>query len=805
MKNLCFLLTVFIGVTAGLKAQVTGISIEVDETFTDPLPDLDLTGYTVFSVYANFTNPNDFISAVYGIFNQPENIIVNFTCDCFNSPFAGITGGENNPAFWPTFPSMQYDSYLTIGMESSADPGSAQFIAANPPTAVAVNEFNNNCSMNVDDGAVFTTYPNPNGFAGDDLKIKIAQFTTCGNFCFEFGLQVFVNGNQMDEVRTNHAICSDLCTLNPLEDTITLVQGFDCEGNPAIIEFGGGGNGDVTYELYDDNGGNPILISFQTNDPTFEVTEGGEYYGVLIDQVGCSVQTDIIPLDDPNPLVITQTSFTDILCASDGGEICIDVSGGTAPYDVTALLPDGNTVNMNDPDCLSGIQCSNGNGTVTITATDSQGCVAVFEVEFACPAPLELDLDATPPGCGGGQDAELEFTLTGGTFPYDATVIIPGGVLTFTDLSQTNFTIDQLIAGNYSVTITDANGCEVQASITIDEPEPLELEADITAPSCEEACNGSVDLSASGGTGPYNFTLLQNGQPVSTENLCEGAYVAQVTDANGCETEINVNVVAGQSDLNLNATADDLSCFGICDGEVNFSASGGDTPYAFTLTLNGQPVANGDLCDGNYVAVVTDAVGCTAQDNVSIDSPDALTGFVLPADSICQYDPEGNLNYAGELCVTGAGGTPGYTYSLNNGPSQNNNCFTELAAGTYEITIEDENGCTLEVSGLVPVVSDPNHPLYPICFPAIVIPNIFSPNGDNSNNGEGTNEFFFIDGLQAYPNSKIRIFNRWGNLVFESDNYKNNWDANGAEDGVYFYTLEVNVLGNFSGTVTVVR
>jgi gliding motility-associated-like protein len=804
MKNLCFLSMLFIGVTAGLKAQVTSITIELDETFTEPLPDQDLTGYRVFSVYANFTNPNDFVSAVYGVFNDQENIVVNFTCDCFNSPIAGITAGQNNAAFWPTFPSMQYDSYLTIGQESNADPGFAQFIASVPPTAVAVNEFETNCSMNVDDGAIFTTYPSPNGFAGADLKVKIAQFTTCGNFCFEFGLQVFVNGNQLDAAMTNHAICSDLCALNPLDNSISLTQDFDCQGNPAVIEFGGGGNGAITYELYDNNGGNPILVSFQTDDPTFEVTQGGEYYGVLIDEVGCSVQTDILALAEPNPLVISQTSFTDILCANNGGAICINVSGGNPPYNVTAQMPDGNLINLNNPDCLSGIQCSNGNGTVIINASDSQGCETSYSAEFSCPSPLNANIAVTNLSCNGSNNGVLNVAVSGGTGPYSALVSGNGLNLPFPNFNQ-SVEVENLSAGNYTIGITDNLGCFVVLNATIAQPAPLTVSASSIAPSCEEACNGSISLSASGGTGPYSFILLQDGQPVPTENLCEGIYIAQVIDANNCTAQVDVTLVANLSTLGLSATADDLTCFGLCDSEVEFNASGGEAPYSFTLFQNGETIFNSDLCDGNYIAVVTDAVGCTAQDNVIIDTPNPLTGFVLQADSICEYDLEGNINYAGVLCVSDVGGgTPGYSYSLEGGPSQNEACFDQLAAGNYEITIEDENGCTREVSGSIPVVNDPNHPLYPICFPNIIIPNIFSPNGDNSSEG-GTNEFFFIDGLQAYPNSKIRIFNRWGNLVFESDNYKNNWDANESEDGVYFYTLEVNILGSFSGTVTVVR
>jgi gliding motility-associated-like protein len=145
-----------------------------------------------------------------------------------------------------------------------------------------------------------------------------------------------------------------------------------------------------------------------------------------------------------------------------------------------------------------------------------------------------------------------------------------------------------------------------------------------------------------------------------------------------------------------------------------------------------------------------------------------------------------------------SGGTGDFEYSLS-GEVQDDPCFDGLCVGTYTIQITDENDCSVSVSGYVPEVTDPSHPLYVVCNPELTFPNIFSPNDDD------VNEFYIIDGLEAYPNSSLQIFNRWGNIVFESDDYKNNWDAKDASEGTYFYTFKTERYGEKNGHITIVR
>jgi gliding motility-associated-like protein len=717
MKYFTLVTCLFCLTFLNLNSQVTNISIEVDQTFVAPLPDVDLTGYTVYSVYANFTNPDDFVSAIYGIFNEPENIIVTFDCACFNSDVAGFIGPDNNSLFWPVAPSAEFDSYLTIGQESSQDPGQTQFISSAPPTAVAVNSFEDNCSLNVDDGALFTTYPQPNGFAGNDLKVKIAQFTTCGNFCFDFGIQVFVDGDQFNEERTMWSICSDLCALNPIDDSITLLADFGCNGDEALIGFGAGGNGTLTYELYDDNNGSPILIDTQVDNPTFSVSQSGDYFAIITDIAGCTATTPILSLDEPEPLELVVDSFTDLLCAGlNNGEICVTASGGTPPYAIIATLPNNSTTNLSNPGCVSGLSCSGNNNVVTITVTDAFGCAAEVEVTLSCPTALDFEVTSEDLSCNGSNDGAFGVVVSGGSGPYDALVNGPGLNQNLNDFNS-SFGFTDLGAGNFNFTITDSNGCEIDGSVQVDQP-----------------------------------TAVQ-----------------------------------------VSATAGELDCSDSCDGTITSTPSGGTGPYTTSILLNGQPATNGQLCAGDYVVQVLDSNNCPASDDVEVIAPDPITASTLPADSICVTDCSGVL-----CAVVLSGGTGDFEYSLS-GEVQDDPCFDGLCVGTYTIQITDENDCSVSVSGYVPEVTDPSHPLYVVCNPELTFPNIFSPNDDD------VNEFYIIDGLEAYPNSSLQIFNRWGNIVFESDDYKNNWDAKDASEGTYFYTFKTERYGEKNGHITIVR
>ncbi len=180
--------------SSSVMAQMTGITIDVDTAFygvDTPTPDDtfdilgELDGYVTYKVYAEFTNTTDVLSAIYSDVTQPTIPVEIVTeCGCFDPLFATFTMDPSNSSlFWNAFPFWEYDSYWTIGMASSDAPGVLPLYAA------TIDEGTEICSASIIDGAIFSFGVPDNAIAGDDLRVLIAQITTCGDWCFSANFQ----------------------------------------------------------------------------------------------------------------------------------------------------------------------------------------------------------------------------------------------------------------------------------------------------------------------------------------------------------------------------------------------------------------------------------------------------------------------------------------------------------------------------------------------------------------------------------------------------------------------------------------
>jgi hypothetical protein len=270
----------------------------------------------------------------------------------------------------------------------------------------------------------------------------------------------------------------------------------------------------------------------------------------------------------------------------------------------------------------------------------------------------------------------------GGTAPY--TYLWSNGATT-EDLSN-------VAAGTYNVTITDGNGCTITASVTI--TEPTATLAATTTPTdvlCFGNTTGAVDLSVTGGTAPYAY-LWSNG--ATTEDLAgitAGTYTVTITDANGCTTTASVTITEPTATLGATTTQTDVLCFGNSSGAVDLSVVGGTAPYTY-LWSNGATTEDlSNVAAGTYNVTITDGNGCTITSSVTITEPTAtLAATTTQTDVLCF----GNSSGAVDLSVVG--GTAPYTYLWSNGATSED--LTNIAAGTYDVTITDGNGCTITSS-----------------------------------------------------------------------------------------------------------
>jgi gliding motility-associated-like protein len=359
-------------------------------------------------------------------------------------------------------------------------------------------------------------------------------------------------------------------------------------------------------------------------------------------------------------------------------------------------------------------------------------------------------------------------------------------IITWDGLPNAGSSISNLVAGVYTINVTDTNGCQISESFVVSEPQPLVLNATSTVAICG-ANDGTISLTISGGTGPYSTTWSgPTNIPANNLNptgLTQGVYTANVTDANNCSQTIQIEV-EGSDNISVLGNVTNVNCHGEATGGVSIvpeNATGTVTVIWFDNQQNqvGSGTEISDLPIGTYNFILTDELGCSAQGTFNVSQPDSLWVEF----SVFTYSDGYNVSdynmSDGSIDVEVGGGVPQYEITWT-GPT---NIFdgdlnpNNLSAGNYILTVIDQNGCVLDT---LIVLTQPDD---------IRLPTGFSPNGD------GINDNYVIPGLDQHTENDFRVFNRWGNLVYNKKNYNNEWygQNNAGEplvDGTYFVIFE---------------
>ncbi|RYY89939.1 MAG: hypothetical protein EOO15_04660, partial [Chitinophagaceae bacterium] len=413
-------------------------------------------------------------------------------------------------------------------------------------------------------------------------------------------------------------------------------------------------------------------------------------YGVSItDSKGCQFTIFPISVNQPSASVSGSTVVTNVSCFNGtNGAINLTPAGGTSPYTFNW----GGGVFTEDRTGLAA-------GTYSVTITDNRGCTAVVSgIQVGQPsAAVSGTTVVTSVACFGGSNGAINLTPAGGTSPY--TFNWGGGV----------FTEDRtgLVAGTYSVTITDNIGCvAVVSGIQVGQPSaPVSGTTVVTNVSCFGGSNGAINLTPSGGTSPYTFQW-NNGAPTEDRTgLVAGTYSVTITDNIGCTGVVSgIQVSQPSAPVSGTTVVTNVSCFGGSNGAINLTPTGGTSPYTFQWN-NGAVTEDrtGLVAANDYSVIITDANGCTGSvSGIVVAQPSApVSGTTVVTTVSCFGGSNGAIN------LTPAGGTSPYTFNWGGG------VFTEdrtgLAAGTYSVTITDNNGCTAVVSGIQ--VGQPSAPV----------------------------------------------------------------------------------------------
>lgn len=405
--------------------------------------------------------------------------------------------------------------------------------------------------------------------------------------------------------------------------------------------------------------------------PTATGLTSGSYSVIVTDQNGCSA-VQSFTLQAPNPSPQLTSTVTGMLPCQGAGNATIQthVTGGTAPF--TYHWHTGAT-----SDTLPAFNP----GVYAVTVTDANGCTAFNTalVQHAAAAPVASLAVINPVQCFGGSDGSIQLNVTGGTPPY--TYLWNNG--------SVDSTLNQITAGIYSVTVSDANGCEGNAQIQVTEPTTplLVLPTIMSNVLCNGGSGGMIDLVVNGGTAPYTY-LWNNGITSSNPgNLPAGNYSVTVTDNNGC-TAVATTAVSQPSPLDIVATKQDVSCFNGLDGVIQLAVTGGTSPYSYLWNTGATISSPSGLAAGIYSVTVTDVNGCQQLKTFEIAQP-SMPLMLLPtivSNVTCHGDQDGAIN------LTINGGTAPYQYLWSNGDTAAN--LNNLPAGNYSITVTDARGCS---------------------------------------------------------------------------------------------------------------
>ncbi|MBK6821437.1 MAG: SprB repeat-containing protein [Bacteroidetes bacterium] len=289
-------------------------------------------------------------------------------------------------------------------------------------------------------------------------------------------------------------------------------------------------------------------------------------------------------------------------------------------------------------------------GSYTVTVTDGNGCTATLSIAIAEPLALVLSETHTDVLCNSGTTGTIDLTVSGGILPYG---------YNWSNGSTTE-DLGGLSVGNYTVTVTDGNGCTATLSIAIAEPVALALSETHTDVLCNSGTTGTIDLTVSGGILPYGYNWSNGSTTEDRGGLSVGNYTVTVTDGNGCTATLSI-AIAEPVALALSETHTDVLCNGGTTGTIDLTVSGGILPYGYNWSNGSTTEDLGGLSIGNYTVTVTDGNGCTATLSIAIAEPVALVLSETHTDVLC------NSGTTGTIDLTVSGGILPYGYNWSNG------------------------------------------------------------------------------------------------------------------------------------------
>ena len=345
---------------------------------------------------------------------------------------------------------------------------------------------------------------------------------------------------------------------------------------------------------------------------------------------GCTATTTVTITQPAAALTLSSTQVNVLCNGATTGSIDLTPAGGTAPYtyswsngattqDLAGLAAGTYTVNINDANGVTG-GCA-----ATLTATITQPTLLTQAVTaFTYPSGTNIS-------CFGLSDGSVNLTIGGGNPGY--TYLWSNGAVT-EDLSN-------VPAGNYSVTVTDLNGCTITSTITLTQPAlltsglvPAVYVGGFNTTGC--LSNGAIDLSVGGGNPGYTYNWSNGSTSQDISALPAGPYSVTVTDINGCQITSSI-VLTSPTPLTQSISAfvypsgTNISCFGLSDGSIDLTIGGGSPMYSYSWSNGATTQDLSNVPAGTYNVTVTDANGCQITSSITLTQPTVLTSSLTPS------------------------------------------------------------------------------------------------------------------------------------------------------------------------------
>ncbi|MCC6283509.1 MAG: gliding motility-associated C-terminal domain-containing protein [Saprospiraceae bacterium] len=434
---------------------------------------------------------------------------------------------------------------------------------------------------------------------------------------------------------------------------------------------------------------------------------------------------------------------------------------------------------------------------VTVTNPNS-GCTAVYSFHLERQyLPYQASTTQVNPSCLSNNNGSIDLTVSGGNGPtYTYKWSGPNG---FTAMTQD---ISNLAGGTYTVTVTDESGVPrtttvtlvVQSLLAITNVNETSIYPGGFQVSAFNACDGAANVSFTGAVGNTSILWSNSATNASTNTLCGGAYSVTVTDGLGCSSVWSDALTVPEGVSGLSETSSPITCNGACNGAARVSVSGGVAPYMVKWsTGQNEPVAGGNdyseavnLCGGAYTVTITDNNGATTIVEVEVEQPALIT--VQFSDPIV---PNTFNSCDGQLFANVAGAVEplniiwaGSLGHSGTGPRSEGLCANEVV----QYVITDANNCAAIATDTVPYPVDGCLRVRPVLTPV---------------DQDGNNDYVHITCIETVKH-RVEIYNRWGQIVFETEDYQNNDDVNPGStttwyglnksgqpfaEGVYYYIL----------------